>query len=78
MSAIKCPICKSDAKALPHTIDVEGFGCPTHDKFNVARGVIREMRDRTRGQWEGALIKAKVRAAAQGGLPCILSHDFVT
>ena len=35
MSAIKCPICRADAKPLPHTIDAEGFDCavPTHGKF---------------------------------------------
>jgi hypothetical protein len=39
--------------------------------------VIRQMRDRTRGEWEGALTKAKHRTGAQGGPPCILSYDFL-
>ena len=29
-SAVKCPICKSDASLLDKLIDGDGFGCPTH------------------------------------------------
>jgi hypothetical protein len=40
--------------------------------------VIRQMQDRTRGEWEGALTKAKHRTGPQGGPPCIISYDFMT
>ena len=79
MNGIKCPICRSDVMTLPRTIvGDDGFECLTHGKFHVAGSVIRQMRDRTRGEWEGALTKAKHRTGAQGGPPCILSYDFLT
>ena len=64
--------------ALPRTIiGDDGFECLTHGKFHVAGGVIRQMQNRTRGEWEGALTNAKRRTGAQGGPPCILSYDFL-
>jgi hypothetical protein len=50
----------------------DGFECLTHGKFYVTDSVIRKMRDRTRGEWEGALTRAKHRIGAQGGPPCVL------
>lgn len=77
-SAVKCPICKSDARPLAKIIDGDGFHCPTHQEVWVARGVVRQMRNRARDEWKRALAKAKSRVAVRGGRPVIRSDDFVT
>lgn len=69
---IACPICGSDAAALPKTGDAEGFDCSRHGKFKVAGSVFAS---NIRGGWESALAKAKARAKADE-LPLIMTYDF--
>jgi hypothetical protein len=59
-----CPICDTDAEALPVTGDFEGFNCPAHGKFEVS-GTVMSLRKGTADvpMWEKALQRAKARAA---------------
>lgn len=67
-----CPICNSEAEPLSTTGDSEGFDCPRHGNFKVARTVFAV--DPKAG-WEGALAKARSRANS-GELPLIMTYDF--
>jgi hypothetical protein len=70
-----CPICGSDAGALPRTGDAEGFDCPNHGKFKVAGTPLVTKDDASREQWEVALARAKSRTKADEW-PLIKSGDF--
>jgi hypothetical protein len=72
-----CPICKSKVKRLDKTGDAEGFDCPKHKPFKVAGSVfsVKSTSQRSPGEWEKALSRAKQRAKP-GEWPLIQSYDF--
>ncbi len=70
-----CPICGSEAEALPKTGDAEGFDCPQHGQFKVSGTVLRSEPIADRQTWETALERAK-QTTEPGGWPRITTHDF--
>jgi hypothetical protein len=72
----QCPICKSEAEKIDLGLfDGTGFSCKRHGEFRVADSVFRESKERTRRQWENALMLAE-RRAALGTRPLITTYDF--
>jgi hypothetical protein len=69
-----CPICRSEAAALPKTGDADGFDCHEHGKFKVASSVFAT-KNPNREQWEAALKRAETRQP-DAWAPVILIDDF--
>jgi hypothetical protein len=69
-----CPICRSEAAALPKTGDADGFDCHEHGKFKVASSVFAT-KNPNREQWEAALKRAETRRP-DAWAPVILIDDF--
>ena len=60
----RCPICKSEAAEIdPGPFDGVGFDCRFHGRFRVSGTVLAQGKERTRRQWEHALMLAKARAS---------------
>jgi hypothetical protein len=72
-----CPICGSDAKALPRTGDFEGVDCPRHHRFNVSDTALKIRRGKASVEhWERSLERAQLRTES-GQPPMIKDDDFL-
>ncbi len=77
MTATPCPICETDAEALPIPIDFDGeaFSCPAHGRFEVSSTAMMRCRQKGILDWERAFERAQVRAST-GSRPRIEDNDF--
>ena len=69
----RCPICNSEATEIDRGLfEGMGFDCKFHGRFRVSGTVLAQRKERTRSQWEHALMLAKARVT--DGPPLISSE----
>ena len=69
----RCPICNSEATEIDRGLfEGMGFDCKFHGRFRVSGTVLAQRKERTRRQWEHALMLAKARVT--DGPPLISSE----
>jgi hypothetical protein len=78
MTTTPCPICETDAEALPSTGEIagEGFQCPAHGRFEVSSTAMMRCRQKGILDWERAFERARARAST-GSRPRIEDNDFL-
>lgn len=73
-----CPICKGSAIEIdPGLFDGTSYRCEKHGEFSVSGSTLssKDCMDANESTWEGALEKARKRAAS-GKRAVIVTYDF--